>query len=147
MLDRTGLARKTAAANGGDDVVLALAIGDGEGLVDDQAQRRTCEIHFLVLAVDDDLAAAGLQPHASGGVLAATGCVGAAFLVEFLLAQGNVGGSSDIGGIALRRVTGDVLQIGEIRDGFVLGFVGHYATTLFLRFIEATSSFSGFWPS
>ena len=67
--------------------------------------------------------------------------------VELLLAQGNVGLCSDFCRITFRCVASDVLQICEIRDGFVLGFVSHYAVTLFLRFMEATSSTAGFCPS
>ena len=62
MLDRAGLAGKAAADDGGDDVILLAAVGDVERLVDDQAQRRAREIDFLLTAVDDDLARAGLQP-------------------------------------------------------------------------------------
>ena len=87
------------------------------------------------------------EPDARRRILAATGGVGTALAVQFLLAQGNVGLGGDFSRIALRRVGCDVLQIGEIRDGVVLGFVSHYATALFLRFIEATSSVLGFWPS
>src|SRR3954466_11161787 len=59
---RARLAGKAAAGNGRDHVILALAVGDVEHLVDDQAQGRPGEIDFLVAAVDDDLAGAGLQP-------------------------------------------------------------------------------------
>src|SRR5690606_39459614 len=52
VLDRTGLSRKAAARNGADHVVLALAAGDLERLVDDQSQSRTGEEHFLVATVD-----------------------------------------------------------------------------------------------
>src|SRR6187402_1750250 len=87
VLDRTGLARKAAAGDGADNVVLADAIGDPERLVDDQAQRRTGEEHFLVAAVDGDLAGAGLEPDAGDRILAAAGGVGATQRVELLLAQ------------------------------------------------------------
>src|SRR6187551_804080 len=86
VLDRTGLAREPAAGDGADHVVLADPIGDGERLGDDQAQRRTGEEHFLVAAVDGDLAGAGLEPHAGDRVLAAAGGVSAALRVELLLA-------------------------------------------------------------
>src|SRR3546814_12140903 len=49
------------------------------------------EIDRLVAAVDDDLAGAGLQPHAGDRVLAAAGRIGAALLVELLLAQRSLG--------------------------------------------------------
>jgi hypothetical protein len=87
VLDRAGLAGKAAALHGADDVILALAVGDRERLVDDEAQRGTREIGFLIAAVDRDLAGAGLHPHAGDGVLAAAGGVGAALLVQLLLAQ------------------------------------------------------------
>ena len=63
------------------------ALGDAERLVDDEAKRRTGEIGFLLAAVDDDLARAGLQPDARDGVLAAARRIGAAMLVELLLAK------------------------------------------------------------
>src|SRR5690606_4602339 len=77
VLDRAGLARKTTAGNGADHVVLAFAPGDLERLVDDQPKRRTGEEHFLVAAVDGDLAGPGLEPHAGNRVLAAAGRIGA----------------------------------------------------------------------
>jgi hypothetical protein len=40
--------------------ILAGAIGNAERLVDDETQRRTREIDFLIAAVDRDLACAGL---------------------------------------------------------------------------------------
>src|SRR5687768_9450317 len=45
---RSGLARQSAALDGGDDVILAGAVGQAERLVDDQAQRRTGEIDLLI---------------------------------------------------------------------------------------------------
>src|SRR3546814_9907857 len=80
------LAREAAALDGRDHVILASAFGQAEGLVDDEAQRRTREIDFLVAAVDRDLARAGLDPHAGDGVLAAAGRISAALLVDDLLA-------------------------------------------------------------
>src|SRR5690606_29004549 len=106
------------------DVVAADAVGQAEGLVDDETQRRTREIDFLIAAVDRDLARAGLQPHAGDGVLAAAGRIGAALLVDLLFAQrrGRSFGSRDgIDG------PGEILEIGH---GL---FVSHYAPTLFLR--------------
>jgi hypothetical protein len=64
-----------------------VALGDAERLVDDETQRRTREIDFLVAAVDRDLARARLDPDAGDGVLAAAGRIGAAEAVEDLLAQ------------------------------------------------------------
>ena len=87
MADRTGLAGEAATGDRRDDVILADAVGDAEHLVDDQAQGRPGEIDLLVAAVDRDLAGAGLQPDAGDRVLAATGGISAALLVELLLAQ------------------------------------------------------------
>src|SRR5688500_13022835 len=39
VADRSGLAGQAAAGDGGDDVILALAVGDVEHLVDDQPKR------------------------------------------------------------------------------------------------------------
>src|SRR3546814_676788 len=135
---RTRLARQAAALDGRDDVVAADPVGQAERLVDDETQRRTREIDFLVAAVDRDLARPGLQPHAGDGVLAAAGRIGAALLVDLLFAQrrGRGFGSLD--------ANGDVGEILEIGHGL---FVSHYAPTLFLRFIEATSSTSGYCAS
>ena len=60
MLDRASLAGETTALNGCDDVILARALGYTERLVDDEAQLRTCKIHFLVAAIDDDFTCARL---------------------------------------------------------------------------------------
>ena len=169
VLDRAGLARQAAALDGGDDVILAVAVGDVERLVDDQAQRRASEIDFLVAAVDDDLARARLQPDARDGVLAAAGRIGAALLVELLLAKqrldlrawsrpepeprAGVGASAaSVGGRSFGcRGLGDCRSFGlragqraEIGKGSSCRPC--YAPTLFLRFIAATSRGSGFWP-
>src|SRR5690606_29703720 len=68
VLHRAGLARKPAALDGGDHVVLAFAAGDLERLVDDEAQGRAREIGFLVAAVDRDRACARLEPDARDGI-------------------------------------------------------------------------------
>jgi hypothetical protein len=99
VLDRAGLARKAAALDGGDDVVLAFATGNLERLVDDETQRRAREIDFLVAAIDGDLAAAGLDPDAGDRVLAATGGIGAALRVDFLSRSG---GGAERGSGAVR---------------------------------------------
>src|ERR671912_44630 len=155
VLHRTGLARKAATLHGGDDVVLTIAVGNVERLVDDEAQRGTGEVDALVAAVDLDLARARLQPDSRNGILAAAGRIGAGELVELLLAKrrldlGRRRRSSGLGRCFgrfrsrswLRRLlTG---QLGEVGKG--LAIVGHYAPTLFLRFIAATSSGCGSWP-
>src|SRR5438128_2133278 len=73
VADSARLARQAAALDRRLDVILALAIGHVEHLVDDQAKRRTREIGFLLAAVDHDLARARLEPDARDGVLAAAG--------------------------------------------------------------------------
>src|SRR5690606_13063554 len=97
VLDRAGLAGEAAALDGADHVILPLTLRDRERLVDHQTQRGACEVDFLVAAVDDDLAAAGLDPHAGDGVLAATGGIGAALRVQLLLAQGRGRAGADDG--------------------------------------------------
>src|SRR5689334_23695381 len=144
MLDRTGLARKPATLDGGFDVILTPAVGDVERLVDHQAKRGAREVDFLLAAVDDDLARARLQPDPRNGVLAAAGRIGAAMLVELLLAKrcgfrgrrscrsfvsGGRGLSLGSRSLGCRLLLG---QRGEIGKGLL---VGHYAPTLFLRFI------------
>ncbi|MBS1240123.1 MAG: hypothetical protein H6R45_829 [Proteobacteria bacterium] len=156
MLDRTGLARKPAALDRGDDIVLAFTLRNRERLVDDEAQRRAREIGFLVAAIDDDLAGAGLEPDAGNGILAAAGRIGAAERVHLLLAQRHGAGAGDFrhafGGkrsVRSRGIARQGLEIGEIGNGvrFGVGFVGHYTVALFLRFIEATSSATGWVPA
>src|SRR5690606_11548887 len=151
VLDRTGLSRKAAAGNGADHVVLALAAGDLERLVDDQSQSRTGEEHYLVATVDGDLAGARLEPHAGDGVLAAAGRVGAALRVELLFAQRGV---RDLRRLGLARRGRQRLPVGEIGDGAglgrfggVVGFRGHHLAALFLRLSEATSSVTGWLPA
>src|SRR5690606_17618741 len=158
VLHGAGLARKPAALDGGDHVVLALAARHLERLVDHQAQRRTGEIDFLLAAVDHDLAAAGLEPDAGDRVLAAAGGVGTALRIDLLLAEHRRGRRRGGGG-ALRGVRDggarQRVQLGEIADrgrsvlGFGFGSVlgSHYAAALFLRLSEATSSTSGWLPA
>jgi hypothetical protein len=149
VLDGSGLTRKATADDSRDHVISAAAIGDVERLVDDQAQRRTGEVDLLLAAIDLDPARARLQPHARNGVLAAAGRIGAPELVELLLAQRSgldgrrrrsgrsLIASSRSFGFRGRRRCGRLLgQLGEIGKGLL---VGHYAPTLFLRFIDATS--------
>src|SRR3569623_3251062 len=104
VLARAGLARQPAALDGADDVVLALALGDAAHLADHAPQRRSREIHFLVAAIDRDLAAARLEPDARDRVLAATGRIGVALRVDFLLAQQSRRRSrAAVAGVALRH--------------------------------------------
>jgi hypothetical protein len=88
VLDRAGLARKAAALDEWRRHRTAtFATSNLERLVDDETQRRTREIDFLIAAIDRDLAAAGLDPDAGDRVLAAAGCIGAALCIDFLFAQ------------------------------------------------------------
>ena len=137
MLHGASLARQATTLDGGDHVVLTFTLGHLERLVQHQTQGRTGEVHFLVTAIDSDLAGAGLDPHAGNGVLAAAGGVGTALRVDFLFAQrrGRSGGSS--------RGFGNRAEIGQIGDGVI----GHQAPTLFLRLRAATSSTSGWLPA
>src|SRR3546814_18060849 len=84
----------------------------------------------LFAAVDGDLARAGLDPHAGDGVLAAAGRISAALLVDDLLAERRGRSRGSDGAFA------GAAEILEIGHGL---FVSHYAPTLFLRFIDATS--------
>ncbi|MEN9924772.1 MAG: hypothetical protein RL268_898 [Pseudomonadota bacterium] len=135
MLHGASLAREPTTLDGGNHVVLAGAVGNLERLVDHEAQGRTGEVDFLVTAIDSNLACAGLDPHAGHGVLAATGGIGAALGVHFLFAQRRGGSGSS-------RGFGNGAESGEIGDGFFR----HYAPTLFLRFMAATSSGCGWVP-
>src|SRR4051812_34663379 len=75
---RAGLTRQSAARNSADDVVLAIAVGGNQRLLDQHAQHRPREIDLDLAGVDDDLAWTGLDPDAGDGVLALAGGVGAA---------------------------------------------------------------------
>src|SRR3569623_1328692 len=108
MADRTGLAAETAAGDGGDDVVLVLAGGGHDRLLQDHLQNRTGEEQVEVLAVDGDLARAGLPPDAGDGVLALAGGIGAALLVELLHMHrsGRLGRHSGGGAEVFERIDG-----------------------------------------
>src|SRR5690606_11624920 len=82
-----GLARETRTGDGRDHVELAFALGDLERLVDHHAQNRAREVGVAGLAVDRDVALAGLHPNAGNRVLALAGRVGAAELVDLLFAR------------------------------------------------------------
>src|SRR5690606_38306925 len=119
VLHSAGLAREPAAFDGGDHIVLTLAARYLERLVDHQTQRRTREIDFLLTAIDDDLAAARLEPDASHRVLAAAGGVSTALRIDFLLAQHGGSRRSDGSGLRSVCVSGTSRQrveLGEIAD-------------------------------
>src|SRR5581483_9982225 len=63
-------------------VVLAVAIGRDQRLLDQHAQHRASEIDLELAGIDDDLAGAGLDPDAGDRVLALARGVGAAEAVE-----------------------------------------------------------------
>src|SRR5476649_2319756 len=94
---RAGLARKPAAIDGDDHVELAVAACRDQGLAQDHAQHRTGEIDGLVTAVDDDLAAARLDPDAGDRFLAAAGGIGAALGVALIVHLGGVVGAGRLG--------------------------------------------------
>ena len=127
-----GLAGETTAGDGGDHVVLVVAGGRDDRLFEDHLQHRAGEEDVEILAVDGDLAVAGLQPDARDGVLALAGGVGAAFLVELLRIDrsgGLLGGN-------------DIAEVFEGIDG-----IGHYLALTFLGLNEATSILVGCWAS
>ena len=109
-------------------IVLVLAGRGDDRLLQDHLEHRAGEEQVEVLAVDGDLARAGLHPDAGNGVLALAGGVGAALLVELL--------HVDRSG----RLRGDRsgAEVFERVDG-----LGHYSALTFLEFMAATSSFSG----
>src|SRR5690606_1342377 len=53
-----GLTREPATGYGGDHVVLAVAVGGDDGLLQDHLEHRAGEVSDKFLAVDGDLAAA-----------------------------------------------------------------------------------------
>src|SRR5258706_805880 len=81
---RARLARQTATGHGADHVVLACAGRRDQRLLNHHPQHRTGEIDFDFAGVDDDLAGAGLDPDARNRVLALSGGVGTALLVDLL---------------------------------------------------------------
>src|SRR5690606_4895470 len=87
MTHSAGLAREARTCDGRDHVELAFALGDLERLVDHHAQNRAREVRVAGLAVDGDIALAGLHPNARDSVLTLAGGVGAAELVDLLLAR------------------------------------------------------------
>src|SRR5260370_28924552 len=79
-----GLARQPAAGHPADDVILAVAVGDAERLLDHHPQHRTGEIDFDLAVLDPDLAGAALEPDPRDRLLALARRLGAAALVDFL---------------------------------------------------------------
>src|SRR5215468_8731668 len=81
---RAGLAGQAAARDRAHDVVLAVAIGRRQRLLDQHAQHRASEIGLDRTLVDGDGARTRLEPHPRHRVLALSGGVGAPRLVELL---------------------------------------------------------------
>src|ERR1700730_17100041 len=61
---RAGLTRKSAARHRADYVILSLAVGGDQRLLDQHAQHRPGKIDFHRAFVDEDLAGAHLDPDA-----------------------------------------------------------------------------------
>ena len=78
------LARQPPARDGAGYIILAVAVGGDERLLDEHAQHRSGEIGVDRTGVDHDLAGAGLEPDARHRILALARGVGAALLVELL---------------------------------------------------------------
>jgi hypothetical protein len=97
--NRACLAGKAAALDGGDHVILAVAVGGDDRLAQHHLEHGTREIRVELLVVDDDLAGAGLDPDACDGVLALAGGISAAALVELL----DVDGCGRLCGFAANR--------------------------------------------
>src|SRR5215216_5013022 len=81
---RASLTRQSAARYGANDVVLAVAVGSDQRLLDQHAQHRPREIDFNLARVDEDLTGAWLHPDAGDGIFALAGGVGAALRIELL---------------------------------------------------------------
>ena len=111
------------------DVVLAEPVDDVERLADDHLQGRAGEVVAHDLAVDRELAGAGLEPDAGDGVLAAAGGVGAALRVELGLLR--LGRGSDADGRA---------EPGEAGQAFAESQPWAASCVEFLRFMAAMSS-------
>src|SRR5690606_13976218 len=129
---RARLARKAAAGDRCDDVVLAVAVCRDDRLLEDHLQDGTREIGVVFLVVDRDLAGAWLDPDAGDGVLALAGGVGAARFVELL--------DVDRRSRLLRgHGRAEFCERGKL--------LSHCQALLFLRFSAATSSVSGCWAA
>src|SRR3974390_2505722 len=132
MPHSAGLSPQTTARHCADDVILPVAPRRDEGLLDQHAKHRTGKEHLDRPGVHFDLAGARLDPHAGDRVFALAGRIGAALRINSLLV---------LGGLWRGR-----LQAREAFQG--LYGLGHdQALLTFLRFMAATSSFSGFCAS
>src|SRR5690606_41963155 len=101
-----------------------------QGLLQDHAQHRACEIDVELTLVDRDLAGARLDPDAGDRVLALAGGIGTALAVELLLVARS-----------LPRCAERAAEIFESLD-----IVGHrHQLRTFFLFSAATSSTCGCW--
>src|SRR5262245_4348675 len=89
--DGAGLARQSTPSYGADDIVLALALGGNERLLQDHLQNGPREIGGMVLAGDCDSAGAALYPDAGDGVFPLAGGIGATLRVDLLLVDAGFG--------------------------------------------------------
>ena len=87
MLDRTGLAGQTAAADRADNVEFVDAVGNFKRLVDDHLQNRTGKIFVQGFGVDGNVAFTRLYPNAGNGVFSFAGSIGTSEFVAFRLAD------------------------------------------------------------
>src|SRR5689334_13042035 len=130
MANGACLPRQPAAAHGADDVELALAFGGDERLLQDHLKHGAREIGRVLLAVDSDLAGAGLHPNAGDRVLAFAGRIGASLRVDLLHID------------TRRRLSlerREILKRHRLAHG--------QALLAFLELRAATSSFTGLWAS
>ncbi len=140
MLNRARLTGQTAAFDSCEHVELAFGVGDAERLRQDQLLHGARKVFVLRLAVDDDLAGAGLDPNAGDRVFTFAGGIGAAQFVTNRLTRGHFGFG------ALHAA--DVLGHGcfETVEGF--DFVSHaHALRVFFLFKDLTSRTSGLCAS
>ena len=128
MAHRSRLPGEPAARDRADDVVLALAIGRDQRLLDQHAQHRPRKEDLHRLLVHGDAAGAGLDPDPGDRVLALAGGIGAAAAVELLH--------------IFRRFRRGGLERGKLIER-LHGFGHVHALLVFLRFMAAISSASG----
>src|SRR6185295_6583974 len=128
VTDRAGLAGKAATGYCAGNVVLSVSIGCDQRLLNEHAQHRTRKEDFHGFGVDQNLAGSRLDPDARHRVLALAGGVGTVLSVDFLFVFRRFRRSRLEGRQSFQRLYG----------------LGHdQALLTFLRFIAATSSFSG----
>src|SRR6185437_10694821 len=85
VANRASLARQSTSRNRYDDIELSVPVGGNQGLAQNHSQHRAREVYLLIAAVDRDLTAARLDPHARDRILATPGGIGTSFLVPVRL--------------------------------------------------------------